>query len=329
MAVLRDSPIFVCGHPKSGTSLLRSILDSHPEIIVYPEETGFFRRYLPNSEGKSLEKKLELADRYLIHIFEWNQVHPPKHQEGFPDRDYSSIPFEEVRKELRNQVAQQYVHDGDMLSAAMAAFGVVTGHSTNITKYWLEKTPYNERFARQIYQWWPEARCIHVVRDPRDNFVSYRRKHPDWTASFFAQSWESSTRLGLRNVKEFGKDRYLLITYEEFVQKPEENLARLLSFLSIGDHEALRQPTREGKEWKGNSMWSDQFNQISAAPVGRWKDTLTPPEIAAIQGIAHYGMESIGYNQAVVNWKNTDIITRIQTSVQVIIKNLKETIKWL
>ena len=51
MAVLRDSPIFICGHPKSGTSLLRSILDSHPEIIVYPEETGFFRRYLPNSDG--------------------------------------------------------------------------------------------------------------------------------------------------------------------------------------------------------------------------------------------------------------------------------------
>lgn len=329
MASFRNSPIFICGHPKSGTSLLRSVLDSHPEIIVYPEETGFFRRYLPNAEGKPLEKKLELADRYLIHIFEWNQAHPPEHQKGFPDRDYSSIPYKQVREELRKQVNEQYQHEGDMLGAAMAAFGAVTGQVSTQTKYWLEKTPYNERFARQIFQWWPDARCIHVVRDPRDNFVSYRKKHPDWTAGFFAQSWEASTRLGLRNVKEFGTDRYWLVTYEEFVQKPEEMLGRIRTFLDISDHEALRQPTRDGREWKGNSMWSDQFTQISSAPVGRWKEALQPEETAAIQGIARYGMNAIGYNQSVINWRNTSIPLRMITSVQVIINNIKETIKWL
>jgi hypothetical protein len=47
---LRDHPVFICGHPKAGTSLVRSILDSHPQLIVYPEETVFFRRYLPGIE---------------------------------------------------------------------------------------------------------------------------------------------------------------------------------------------------------------------------------------------------------------------------------------
>ena len=329
MAIMRDSPIFICGHPKAGTSLLRSVLDSHPEIIVYPEETGFFRRYLPNAEDKSLEKKLELANRYLIQIFEWNQAHPPEHQKGFPDRDYSNIPFMDVQNELRNQVSIQFRHEGDMLSAAMTAFAVVTGQLTDQTKYWLEKTPYNERFARQIFQWWPEARCIHVVRDPRDNFVSYRRKHPDWSAGFFAWNWETSTRLGLRNVIEFGKKRYWMVTYEEFVQNPEEVLEKIRSFLAISDNKALRQPTRDGKEWKGNSMWSEQFNQISSAPVGRWKDALKPAEVAAIQGTARYGMKSMGYNQSVIMWNNTDIFTRMQTSAQVLLNNIKETIKWL
>ena len=328
MAPLRDSPIFVCGHPKAGTSLLRSVLDSHPEIIVYPEETGFFRRYLPNAEGKTLEKKLELADRYLIHIFEWNQAHPPEHQTGFPDRDYAGIPFEAVRSELRKQVAQQYQHEGDMLSAAMAAYGVVTGRLAASSRYWLEKTPYNERYARQIFDMWPQARCVHVVRDPRDNYVSYRRKHPDWTAAFFAQSWETSTRLGLRNQKEFGAQRYWLVTYEAFVEDPEKILTEMRGFLGISDHEALRQPTRDGREWKGNSMWAEQFNQISAAPVGRWKDALNPQEVAAIEGIARRGMKAMGYNQSVINWRNVDRITRMQTSVQIIFNNLKETFKW-
>ncbi|MGE5223096.1 MAG: sulfotransferase, partial [Omnitrophica WOR_2 bacterium] len=66
---LRDRPVFICGHPKSGTSLLRSLLDSHPQVIVYPEETSFFRRYLPAAKGLSLDEKIELEDRLLIHIF--------------------------------------------------------------------------------------------------------------------------------------------------------------------------------------------------------------------------------------------------------------------
>ena len=52
MSELRDSPVFIAGHPKSGTSLLRSVLDSHPELVAYPEETSFFRRYLPKTSRK-------------------------------------------------------------------------------------------------------------------------------------------------------------------------------------------------------------------------------------------------------------------------------------
>lgn len=93
---LRDSPVFIAGHPKSGTSFLCSVLDSHPELLTYPEETSFFRRYLPKAAGKSLVEKLVISDLTLTHIFEWNQTDPPAHQAGFPDRDYSNIPVAEV-----------------------------------------------------------------------------------------------------------------------------------------------------------------------------------------------------------------------------------------
>jgi len=42
LKILRDHPVFLGGHPKSGTSLLRALLDSHPQLVVYPEESGFF-----------------------------------------------------------------------------------------------------------------------------------------------------------------------------------------------------------------------------------------------------------------------------------------------
>ena len=208
LSELRDKPIFICGHPKAGTSLLRAILDSHPQLIVYPEETIFFRRYLPAARNLSLTEQLSLAEQQLIHIFRWSQTAPVASQEGYPDRDYSAIPFEEVRQVLHQTITQAYRHPGDILSAVILAYGRVSQQITDQTKGWVEKSPYNEYYAEQIFTWWPQARCIHILRDPRDNYVSYQRKHPDWSAEFFATNWSRSTQAGMNNHQKFGETRY-------------------------------------------------------------------------------------------------------------------------
>ena len=186
---LRDRPVFICGHPKAGTSLVRSLLDSHPQLVVYPEETIFFRRFLPNAQELDRPEKIALAERELIHIFTWNTNRPPDSQEGYLDRDYSDIGFDEVRQTMLKLLDTIYRHDGDILGAAVLAYGAVSQQLKLGTRYWVEKSPYNEYYAEQIFAWWPQARCIHIVRDPRDNYVSYQRKHPDWATEFFANNW--------------------------------------------------------------------------------------------------------------------------------------------
>jgi hypothetical protein len=295
MADLRDSPVFIAGHPKSGTSLLRSVLDSHPELVAYPEETNFFRRYLPKATGADLPHKLALSDQYLTHIFEWNQVDPPTHQAGYPDRDYSYIPVAQVRQLVRQYVTQRFSHDGDMLSAVILAFGKVSGQLTELSQHWVEKTPYNERYAAQIFKWWPASRVVHTVRDPRDNFASYHRKHADWSPEAFALNWLQSTQAGLDNRQLYGTDRYLLLRFEDLTSTPEMKLSQLCQFLSINDDPSLRQPVRGGKPWGGNSMFADQFSAISAAPVGRWTETLQPDEVATLELIAGPVMQQLDY----------------------------------
>ncbi len=295
MTDLRDSAVFIAGHPKSGTSLLRSVLDSHPALVAYPEETNFFRRYLPRAAGTDLQRKLALSDQYLTHIFEWNQKNPPAHQAGFPDRDYSHIPIVEVRQAVRDFIAERFSHEGDMLSAVILAFGKVSGQLTPISHYWVEKTPYNERFAGQIFAWWPEAKIVHTVRDPRDNFTSYHRKHADWSPESFAMSWVSSTQAGLKNCQQYGPERYLMLRFEDLTSSPEAKLSELCQFLGINDDPSLRRPVRGGKPWGGNSMFADQFTTISAAPVGRWTETLKPDEVATLELIAGPLMCSFDY----------------------------------
>jgi hypothetical protein len=292
---LRDHPIFICGHPKAGTSLARAILDSHPQLVVYPEETVFFRRFLPQAAGLDVEGQIELAERLLVHIFRWNAAEPVSDQEDFPGRDYSAIPFDEVYQSMRQILRLDYRHPGDVLSAAILAFGQVGGQANPQTRAWVEKSPYNEYYAAQIFAWWPAARCLHILRDPRDNFVSYRRKHPDWTPEFFAANWRRSSLAGLQNLARFGAERYYLLRYEDLTQAPEKELEKLAGFLQIDWDPALANPTRAGEQWRGNSMFASQFQAISNAPVARWKEKLSHPEAAVIElGIGRV-LETCGY----------------------------------
>lgn len=292
---LRDRPIFICGHPKAGTSLLRAIFDSHPQLIVYPEETVFFRRFLPRAAGLDLPAQLALAEQTLIHIFQWNRERPVASQSGFPDRDYSAISFDQVNQAMRQLVSQRCRHPGDILSAAVLAYGQVSGLVTAATLGWVEKSPYNEYSAGQIFDWWPEARCIHILRDPRDNYVSYRRKHPDWQPEFFALNWRRSTQAGLLNQQRFGIQRYHILRYEDLTQAPETALHHLTDFLRIDWDPSLAAPTRAGEQWAGNSMFADQFRGISAAPVARWRSQLSPQDAAVIEQMAQPMMAAFDY----------------------------------
>lgn len=292
---LRNRPLFICGHPKSGTSLLRAIFDSHPQLVVYPEETVFFRRYLPKAQGLDLNSQLELADQLLLHIFRWTASNPVPDQDDFPGRDYSSIPFEEVRSQFRTFVGEQIDNLGEILSAAVMAFGKVSGQTGEDTRRWVEKSPYNEYYTQKIFSWWPSARCIHIVRDPRDNFASYRRKHPNWAPEFFAANWARSVNTGLDNQRLFAADRYLILRYEDLTRSPAEEIQKITEFLQIDWDSTLTAPTRAGEQWRGNSMFANLFEEISAAPIARWKDQLAPIETAVIELGTAPLFEKFGY----------------------------------
>lgn len=294
--LIRDKPLFIAGHPKSGTSLLLSILDSHPELIVYPEETYFFRRYLPLAVGKSIEKKILLSQEHLTQIFEWDPQNPASHQQGYEDRDYTHIPAAEIQRGVKMYVRERFEHDGDMLSAAVMSFGGLTGQISPQTKYWVEKTPYNEYFAEDIFRWWPDARMIHIVRDPRDNYASYRRKKPDWSAEFFALNWLHSTKTGLSNRRTYGKNRYLILEFGDLTTSIEPKLEEICDFLGIKNVPSLRQPRRFGRVWGGNSMFEEQFTEISSAPVGRWKHHLSDGDTIIIEALTASLMRAFNIN---------------------------------
>jgi len=292
---LSDSATFICGHPKSGTSLLASLFDSHTQLIVYPEETLFFRMLLPQILGLPEQKRIQDAKEWMLRIFYWDPNHPHPTQQDFPDRDYSAVGYDAVSQAFDELVCSSASATVDLLPCAVMAYGKASQNHTDKTVRWVEKSPYNEEYSNLIFSAWPDAKCIHIIRDPRDNYASYVRKHPDWTPEVFAYSWLRSTRTGIKNLRTYGPKRYKIINYETLVKQPEETLRDLSMFLGIEIDDTMLTPTRAGKIWQGNSMFGDRFNGISESSVGRFRENLAPEVIRRLEKLLYPELEHFNY----------------------------------
>ncbi len=286
---------FVCGHPKSGTSLVASLLDSHPELVVYPEETLYFRHVSPNILGDVASPDILAAKQWLLRIFHWDSAGTHPSQMNYPGRDYSTIVHAEVSTEFDRVFTSLGARKSDLLPAAILAYGRVAGILGKQSHRWIEKSPFNEYFAAMIFSVWPLAKCVHVVRDPRDNYASYRLKHPEWTTEVFAHSWYRSTRTGWKNQKRYGESRYHIMHYEHLVSQPEHVMRRLSAFLEVEFHEELLKPSRAGQEWPGNSMFGDQFSSISQETVGRYATNLEPVSVQLLENLLLPEFSRLGY----------------------------------
>src|SRR5215510_14635185 len=87
MIGLAESPVFIGGYPRSGTTLLTSLLDSHSDLLVYPRETQFFKLVLPlfrRSPDLALQFLIwdtSQSARYATHLYDAGQAIDQFHQQ--------------------------------------------------------------------------------------------------------------------------------------------------------------------------------------------------------------------------------------------------------
>jgi hypothetical protein len=97
------------------------------------------------------------------------------------------------------------------------------------------------------------------------------------------------------NQQRYGDRRYLLIRYEDLVEEPERATGEIIEFLNIEDDPILRQPTRNGQSWGGNSMFGERFEGVSRNPIGRYKSQLDQDTIATLEASLFPEMERLQY----------------------------------
>lgn len=295
-----ERPVFICGHRKTGTTLLINLFDNHPDLLVYPDDSGFWYVYYPLFDGEDIsnDKKREVVLKNLIPRFERNI--------NKPDVIKKEIKFdkEKFAKDFTEIISKTNYSTKEVLVAFAKTINKNVQKKNNF-KYWCEKTTSTEIYALEIKKWFPKAKFIHLIRDPRDNWASLKS---GWDKRYYKfnddprrllQSLIDRGKLGLElakhNIEIIGSDSYKVIKFEDLTLKPKDTMKELSEFLDIRFTEELLIPTIIGKPWKGNNFENLEFKKVSSINVNRWPDRIEQKEAMLIEYYFKDIMEYFGY----------------------------------
>jgi len=298
--VCQEKPLIICGHRKSGTTLLLSLFDSHEELCVFPPDSGFFYGYYPvyDDEGYSdEEKKQRIIDTMFFSL--------KKDLKKVAGDRCDDFPCGEAEKRFLERMKGQDCRPSRLLAEAVFAFNDVRGGKNSDIKRWVEKTTSTEIYAYEIFNWFPDAKMIHVIRDPRDNYASLKsgwvKRYAQYNDAIerLLQSMIERGGLGFKlakaNVELYGEERYKVVRYEDLIAAPEKVMSELAAFVGISSNESLLKPTYFGLPWGGNNFEGKVFTRPDGTNANKWKSRITEHEASVLEFYFGVEMERWGY----------------------------------
>ncbi len=249
---------FVDGQPRSGTTWLQQMLDSHPDVSCRGEAQ--FRDHLAVPLDRAMRQRHQALHERNTTIF--------GHTGGYPLPDPGDTQFllgTAILTAFRQQAAAREVR----------AIG--------------EKTPGNLFFFPQLRALFPQAKLIGIVRDPRDVISSNWHRFQDRPGAteadriaFIRQVLPMAVQWmrAMLDARERFPEHFRLVSYEALHRAPEPALAALFRFLDVPD----------GAEVVAECIARNSFTALAGRPAGvaengaffrkgmpgDWPNTLTP-----------------------------------------------------
>lgn len=251
-----NAPIFVVGCARSGTTLVRDLLNNHPQLALLPYETHLLPRYRDHLSG------IDLKDPDRFEEF-WKRFVTDTYYDG------AGIDAAYMRDRW---LAAPGSSTRDFFTCLMKTYAESQGKP-----FYGEKTPDHFRFVEQLFDWYPDARILFVVRDPRAVLTSWLTLRNPWTRvpqRDVLDRWRESIKVAGRWVDD---PRTLVVKYERLVAQPRAELAAITGFLGVT--EGIRPP--------GVTVRADRAE--------RWKTTLFPTEVRMVESQLGPEMQAWGY----------------------------------
>lgn len=267
-------PILVTGADRSGTTLLYTLLASHPDVMMV-RRTNLWRWF--DSKFGDLSDPSNL-DRCVDALLRYKRL------------DVLDVRRDELLNEFR---AGEPTYG--RLFELMFRQAAERQHRTR----WGDKSLHTELYTDRVLEAWPDAKIVQLIRDPRDRYASVvgRRGSELNSPGSIMGRWLKSVRAGERHARRH-PNAFTMLRFEDLVTEPERRLRDVCEFLQL-DFDAAMFDMGGGddrtSEGANSSFDPIPPGSISRKPIGRYREHLDRETIAMIQGVARRPMERWGY----------------------------------
>ncbi|MEM2125333.1 MAG: sulfotransferase [Candidatus Methanosuratincola sp.] len=202
-----QGPVFIGGLDHSGKTQMRISLSAHPNLALTRRTymwTRYYNRYGDLRQPKNFERCLAamLRSRHIRMLQ--------------PDPDRIRREFWQGVPTYPRLFALFHEHHAEMLGKPR----------------WGDQLRFIEFYADVIFNAYPTARMIHMIRDPRDRYeISMpSTRHPKGKVGWATARWLDSVKLAKRNQQRYPQ-QYKIVRYEDLTSQPEMTLRHVCAFL--------------------------------------------------------------------------------------------------
>jgi hypothetical protein len=276
--------VFIVGAPRSGTTLLRRLLDAHPDIAI-TRETHWITKVLEGQDPVSPDAPVtpEVLARLRAHRkFARTEVDGPA-----LDRLVSS----------RTPVSY-----AELVTKIFDLYGEARGK-----RLVGDKVPDYVRNLPLLHRLWPAAKVVHLIRDGRDVCTSmlsrerFGRRFPTWAQdpiTTAALSWDHLVRRGREAGAELPPGIYHELRYEALVADPAAECRELCGFLGVPDDERMlafhEGRTKDDPSRDAKSAWRPVTPGLRS-----WRTEMAPGDVERFEAAAGDLLDELGYPRAV------------------------------
>ena len=272
---LRDfnGPLFIVGMPRSGTKLLRTLLNTSSTVFIPDVETHFLPYWF-----KHWEVYGDLSD--------------PDQFRQFYD-GVINLPYFLYTGEFQANIDCKEWHSNcetyDLPGVFEALVKHDAGYPVNSGGVWGDKTPSYLGHMLLLKALFPTARFLHIVRDARDYCLSMQNA---WGKSLLraAQMWNDGVTAAITQGEALG-DAYMQVRYEDLISNPQAQLVQVCDFIGVPFEEQMLSldsiPENLG-DTKG-------VRQIVSNNVEKYRTRMDSEVRMRIESIACVPMKSLGY----------------------------------
>ena len=266
-----ERPVFIGGLDRSGKTTMRAFLVSHPNVAIPPVgsnmETYFYGRFGDLVDPGNVERCLRAMLRYK-HV----RVLDPDAQR------------------IREEFARGPATYERLFSLFLIQYAERQGKPR-----WGAQSGLIERYADQVFEAFPGACVVHMVRDPRDRYAASLEAWPNGRgrAGGATARWRYSMRQADRNLALY-PGRYLVVRFEDLVLETERVVREVCEFIGESFDPAMLE-MGGAPEHRRKLFGDGRATALSAEHIGGFRGRVPPDELAFIELHARALMRRYGY----------------------------------